>query len=141
MTLFGARLFKHITFFIGFLLAVFITYYGVPSTLELFGTSIKDDTLLYLSLSVGALTGVLLTGLYNASVFLCGAIGGAIVSQVLWILVVSNADVPDKSYIVGLQIGVLFLFALIGGCITFKFVEQVHFHITFRNRKDCGVDS
>ena len=125
VTFFGARFFKHIVFFIGFILGAFIAYYAVPLVFDWFESEIEDDTLLYMSLSIGALAGVLLVVVYKAAVFSCGAIGGAILSQMLWIFVVSNVTLPDVDWIIGVQIGVLFLFALIGGYIATKFVEQV----------------
>jgi len=125
VTFFGARFFKHIVFFIGFILGAFIAYFTVPLIFEWFEEDIQDDTLLYMSLSIGALCGVLLVVVYKAAVFSCGAIGGAILSQMSWIFVVSNVDVPDKDWMIGVQIGVLFAFALIGGWLAFKFVEQI----------------
>jgi len=125
VTFFGARFFKHIVFFIGFILGAFIAYYSVPFVFEWFDSTVQDDTLLYMSLSIGALGGVLLVVVYKAAVFSCGAIGGAILSQILWIAVVSNVSVPDEDWMIGVQIGVLLLFALIGGWLAFKFVEQL----------------
>lgn len=125
ITFFGARFFKYIVFFVGFIIGAFLTYYSVPIIWSWFKADVQDDTLLYMSLSVGALCGVLLVVVYKAAVFSCGAICGAILSQVLWIAVVSNVDTEGKKWMSGVQVGVLLAFALVGGFLAFKFVEQV----------------
>jgi len=43
----------------------------------------------------------------------------------LWIFIASNITLPDETWVSGAQIGILFLFAIIGGWLAFKFVEQV----------------
>eukprot|EP01084_Bolivina_argentea_P072493 131628_1 len=125
VTFFGARFFKHIIFFVGFIIGGFLTYYSVPIIFSWFDSKVADDTLLYMSLTVGALCGVLLVVVYKAAVFSCGAICGAIFSQILWIAVVANIDTEGKDWLVGVQIGALVVFALLGGYLAFKFVEQV----------------
>eukprot|EP00486_Rosalina_sp_Unknown_P001022 CAMPEP_0201572522 /NCGR_PEP_ID=MMETSP0190_2-20130828/15838_1 /ASSEMBLY_ACC=CAM_ASM_000263 /TAXON_ID=37353 /ORGANISM="Rosalina sp." /LENGTH=407 /DNA_ID=CAMNT_0047998383 /DNA_START=148 /DNA_END=1371 /DNA_ORIENTATION=+ len=125
VTFFGARFFKHIIFFVGFLIGGFLTYYSVPIIWSWFDAKVQDDTLLYMSLTVGALCGVLLVVVYKAAVFSCGAICGAIFSQILWIAVVANVDTEGKDWMPGVQIGVLVVFAGLGGWLAFKFVEQV----------------
>jgi len=121
----GARFFKHIVFFVGFLLGGVLAYYAVPEMFSWFDSSVAADTLLYITLAMGALCGVLLVVVYKAAVFSCGAICGAILSQIIWIGVVSNAEVPDEDYMAGVQVGVLVGAALLGGWLAFKFVEQV----------------
>jgi len=125
VTFFGARFFKYIVFFVGFLIGAFLTYYSVPIIWSWFKSDVKDDTLLYMSLTVGGLFGVLLVVVYKAAVFSVGAISGAIFSQILWIAVVSNIDTTGKNWISWVQFGVLIVFALLGGWLAFKFVEQV----------------
>lgn len=128
VTFFGARFFKHIIFFVGFLIGGFLTYYSVPIIWGWFDAKVQDDTLLYMSLTIGALCGVLLVVVYKAAVFSCGAICGAIFSQILWIAVVSNVEgTEDKKWMPGVQVGVLVVFAGLGGWLAFKFVEQVCF--------------
>jgi len=39
--------------------------------------------------------------------------------------VVANVDLPDEDYMSAVQVGVLIVFALLGGWLAFKFVEQV----------------
>eukprot|EP01084_Bolivina_argentea_P219520 372297_1 len=125
VTFFGARFFKYIVFFVGFIIGGFLTYYSLPIIMGWFQSDVEDDTLLYICLTVGALCGVLLVVVYKAAVFSCGAICGAIFSQILWIAIVANIDTEGKDWLEGAQIGVLVVFALIGGFLAFKFVEQV----------------
>merc|ERR1712228_957473 len=124
-TFFGAKYFKYMIFFIGFIIGGFIAYFSTPTIYSWFGATVKDDTLLYISLVFGAFCGILLVVIYKAAVFAVGAICGAIFSQILWIAVVANIETPDEDWMVALQIGVLIAFALIGGYLAFKFVKQV----------------
>eukprot|EP00485_Elphidium_margaritaceum_P005258 CAMPEP_0202700786 /NCGR_PEP_ID=MMETSP1385-20130828/13948_1 /ASSEMBLY_ACC=CAM_ASM_000861 /TAXON_ID=933848 /ORGANISM="Elphidium margaritaceum" /LENGTH=375 /DNA_ID=CAMNT_0049358051 /DNA_START=68 /DNA_END=1195 /DNA_ORIENTATION=- len=122
---FGARFFKYIVFFIGFLFGAFVCYFGLPIVWSWFDAEIQDDTLMYSSLVVGALCGVLLVVVVKAAVFSVGAICGAVFSQIVWIAIANTVELPDKDWVVGVQIGLLLAFALIGGFLAYKFVEQV----------------
>lgn len=124
-TFFGAKFFKYMIFFIGFILGGFLAYFATPTIYSWVGYKVQDDTLLYISLVFGAFTGILLVVIYKAAVFAVGAIAGAVFSQVLWIAVVANVDTPNEDYMIAIQIGVLIAFALIGGYLAFKFVKQV----------------
>ena len=107
VTFFGARFFKQIVFFIGFCAGALLTYYAVPIFFGWFGVDLADDTILYMSLTVGALFGILLVVVYKVAVFSCGAICGAIFSQIVWIAVVANIDTPEEDWMAGVQIGAL----------------------------------
>eukprot|EP01084_Bolivina_argentea_P084680 153101_1 len=122
---FGARFFKQIIFFIGFCAGLLFTYYAVPIFFKWFGVTLEDDVILYMSLTVGALVGILVVVIYKVAVFTCGAIAGAIFSQILWSAVIANIKTPEKDYMTAIQIGVLIVFACAGGWLAFKFVEQV----------------
>ena len=49
-TFFGAKYFKHMIFFIGFIIGGFLAYFATPTIYSWFGSTVKDDTLLYISL-------------------------------------------------------------------------------------------
>jgi len=122
--LIGGKYFKHVIFFVGFIVGALIGYYGVPDLLAIFHSTLSDKTLLYFSLALGATVGIICVVIYKASVFTLGATGGVIVGEFVWQFVITywGNSIPSKAIV---QVSVIIAFAVVFGYLAFKFVEFV----------------
>lgn len=131
ITFFGARFFKYIIFFFGFVVFALLTFILLPQIIVLFGINPSADTILYASLIVGAFCGVLLVVIFKVAVITIGAIFGVLLFQIIWIIFVGVAPLTIPEPAVIQAIGMV-LFAIIGAYIALKLVKQV---------SECGIHS
>lgn len=120
---FGSKWFKYIIFFVGFCIGGIGGYFLMGDLALLFKWNLTTESILYISLGLGAALGFILVALYKLAVFCTGAIFGIILSQILWkIIIAAKPDLPQRQVI---QFALITVFAISFGLLAFCFVKQV----------------
>eukprot|EP01084_Bolivina_argentea_P002392 4411_1 len=126
--LWGAKLLKWILFIMGFVAGTLLTYAiihnaGLPDSSPVIRYSI------FIAIAVGICVGVLAIFVYNAAVFIAGAICGIIIAQLLWHFITTFVDMPQKTSEI-VNIVLVLVFAIIFGFLAFKFMKFIAKPIT-----------
>ena len=117
VTFWGARLFKQIIFFIGFIAGTLFTYF-IMNNIDI-NTTLRIHLLV--SCGVGIFLGFICVMIYKMAVFTTGAIAGLIIGQFLWQFVISNF--PNSALMEHAEIYntiTIIVCSLIGGLLAFK---------------------
>lgn len=122
ITFWGAKLFKQIIFFIGFIAGTLFTYF-IMNNIDI-DTSLRIHLLV--SCGVGVFIGFICVMIYKMAVFTTGAIAGLIIGQFVWQFTVTNF--PNSILMEHSQLyNTIFIIvcALIGGLLAFKCMDIV----------------
>jgi len=118
----GGKFFKHVIFFVGFVIGALVAYYVLASIWKAFHSQIESTTRLYISLTVGALMGILCVVIYKAAVLSLGAVGGVILAQILFQVIHAYIVMHQPTVV---QLVCILTGAALGGFLAFKFVTFV----------------
>eukprot|EP01083_Nonionella_stella_P263318 894605_1 len=121
-TFWGAKLFKYIIFFIGFVAGTLFTYF-IMNNIDI-NASLKIH--LFISCGVGIFLGFICVLIYKMAVFTTGAIAGLIIAQFGWQFIITNF--PNSPFMEHPQMYntiIIIVISIICGFSAFKFVEIV----------------
>jgi len=119
---FGGKYFKHVIFFVGFVIGALFAYYVLGSIWTAFHSHIESTTRLYISLTVGGLMGILCVVVYKAAVLSLGAVAGVILMQMIFQVFHAYLVIPQPNVV---QLVLILTGAVVGGFLAFKFVTFV----------------
>jgi len=118
----GGKFFKQVVFFVGFVIGSLFTFYITVSIWKTFHSHIQATTRLYLSLTMGALMGILCVLVYKAAVLSVGAVGGVILAQFIFQLFDTYLTIPHVAVV---QLICIVTGAILGGFLIFKLASFV----------------
>jgi hypothetical protein len=118
---FGAKLFKATVGVLGFLLGAYGSFLALDAMKEYIG-ELSISVGMIIICVCGVIAAATLVCLYSFSVFTVGALGGGLLANMIYVIVIGNMEYPDYLYV---RIPAIMVVALIGGLLAIKFMEIV----------------